>query len=206
MDRKAAAIMCWCLVLSALSLFVSAKAMAEVYKYTDEKGATHYVSDISQVPERYRDSIRTSEGGISAETKFGLSEDEGEGALMDPEGVFSVILVSLIKSGLVFSGGGIFLLLFLLVLGMLLTRAVLDKKDRRKYRAGLVVTAGGAVVLLWLSLAGPHSLSCAGMIEDYSVKAASRKPNVEDREKLNSLARFSSSMEAVLEKVNFDRV
>lgn len=41
------------LIFSALSLFAIGDAVAEFYKYTDDRGRTHYVDDMSKVPDAY---------------------------------------------------------------------------------------------------------------------------------------------------------
>lgn len=49
------------IVIAALLLVVSVcTAHAEIYRYTDNKGAVHFVDDISKVPKKYRNQLRNA--------------------------------------------------------------------------------------------------------------------------------------------------
>lgn len=49
------------IVVAALLLFCHAwTARAEIYRYTDNKGALHFVDDISKVPKKYRIQLRNA--------------------------------------------------------------------------------------------------------------------------------------------------
>lgn len=56
------------LIITLLSFFLSEFSFAEVYKWIDEKGVSHFTDDINQVPVKYR----------SKAEKMGLSEEKEE--------------------------------------------------------------------------------------------------------------------------------
>lgn len=48
----------WSAALAALLMIViPCTALAEIYRYTDNKGAVHFVDDISKVPKKYRNQL-----------------------------------------------------------------------------------------------------------------------------------------------------
>jgi glutaredoxin len=54
-NRILPSIVMFCLCLSGMT------AYAEVYHYTDSKGAVHFVDDISRVPEQYRGQMKNAQ-------------------------------------------------------------------------------------------------------------------------------------------------
>jgi hypothetical protein len=58
------------LFITFLVLIVSGFSFAEVYRWTDDKGAVHFTDDITQVPDKYRPKAE----------KMGLSEGREEAA------------------------------------------------------------------------------------------------------------------------------
>ncbi len=66
--------------------FISQISFAQVYKWVDEKGVTHFTDDISQVPEEYRpraETIEVREEKENAEGEGGLSPKRKEDAYND---------------------------------------------------------------------------------------------------------------------------
>jgi len=60
------------LILSIL--FMAEISFAEVYRWTDEKGAVHFTDDITQVPEKYRSKTKN----IGAPEEMEETKTEGE--------------------------------------------------------------------------------------------------------------------------------
>ena len=48
-------------VIILLALLISRISFAEVYKWVDEKGVTHFTDDMTQVPEKYRPKAKSIE-------------------------------------------------------------------------------------------------------------------------------------------------
>jgi len=46
-------------VLIILIIFSSSVCFAELYKWVDDKGALHFTDDITAIPEKYRENVKT---------------------------------------------------------------------------------------------------------------------------------------------------
>ena len=56
------------ILLLSLSLGIPFLSSEEIYRWTDEKGTTHFADDVSKVPEKYRsEAERTKVIGDAAE-------------------------------------------------------------------------------------------------------------------------------------------
>jgi len=52
----------WCWLIFIVSIFVASQVNGqEIYRWVDEKGTLHFVDDLTQVPERYRDQFQKKE-------------------------------------------------------------------------------------------------------------------------------------------------
>jgi len=52
----------WCWLIFMISIFVASQVNGqEIYRWVDEKGILHFVDDLTQVPEKYRDLIQKKE-------------------------------------------------------------------------------------------------------------------------------------------------
>lgn len=47
-------------IIAVFVLFLSIEAKAEIYRYTDDSGLSHFVDDVSLVPEKYRIQLKDS--------------------------------------------------------------------------------------------------------------------------------------------------
>jgi archaellum component FlaC len=63
------------LIVIFLIFMAASLAQAEVYKWLDEKGIVHFTDDITQIPEKYRRTIKEVEVG---EEKLTETKEEGE--------------------------------------------------------------------------------------------------------------------------------
>jgi glutaredoxin-like YruB-family protein len=51
----------YAMMLLILLLCSPLQLLAEIYRYTDDRGTTHFVDDVSQVPKKYRKATRTAD-------------------------------------------------------------------------------------------------------------------------------------------------
>jgi hypothetical protein len=71
------------LLLAIFALSVTSTADAEIYKYVDDSGRTHYTDSFYEVPEQYRDQIRDIRTDLDSDNR--LSVIEGLNASPDTE-------------------------------------------------------------------------------------------------------------------------
>jgi chromosome segregation ATPase len=75
--------------LILIFLFIANLAFAQVYKWVDEKGVTHFTDDITQIPEKYRkaiEEIKIKEEKIETKTEGESSAKGKEDTYRDRSG------------------------------------------------------------------------------------------------------------------------
>jgi len=77
------------ILLILIFMFIGNLSFAEVYKWVDEKGVTHFTDDITQIPEKYRkaiEEIEIKEEKIETKTEGEYSAKKKEDTYRDRVG------------------------------------------------------------------------------------------------------------------------
>ena len=79
----------WCWLIFMVSIFVASQGNGqEIYRWVDEKGILHFVDDLTQVPEKYRDQIQKKESPKGPIPSPSVSSQGEEGKIeSDPSSV-----------------------------------------------------------------------------------------------------------------------
>jgi hypothetical protein len=79
----------WCCLIFMISIFVASQGNGqEIYRWADEKGILHFVDDLTQVPEKYRDQFQKKEPPKEPIPSPSASSQGGEGKIeSDPSSV-----------------------------------------------------------------------------------------------------------------------
>lgn len=136
-----------------------------IYKYRDEAGVIHFVKDPEEAPRRYRKSLREVKGkvtvlkggktGLDKKSIFFFGSKETSPPPTSPAGI---VWSHLWRSRLALSLLTAIVLILLLGAGMFLSRDLIRRYQRKRYRRLLPATCLMTLIFLWLSLAGPQAL------------------------------------------------